>query len=213
MSSNQSPAVTGQGITRRKITTGLAWTAPVVAMGVAAPHAAASGAVWFEPLDIACKLPGARCLQEIGVKKGYVIQVRVCTSIPYAVDITIRDATISLNGGPTSSWEVVVDESSLTGGVTATTVADPDDTPDPNDDILPDPVLHFPAPSNPTNPTRCVVVNFAIQGEPSSQNVSISGSAPYTWSSPDNNIKTGSGVAAMTSPSSPPCEGDGGCAP
>ncbi|MBD2758798.1 hypothetical protein IEE94_04670 [Yimella sp. cx-573] len=51
-----------RGVTRRNLTRGVAWAAPTIAFGAhVAEHAVSGYQVWFEPLDIACKTPGASC--------------------------------------------------------------------------------------------------------------------------------------------------------
>lgn len=57
-------------VSRRTVTKGAAWAAPVVVIGGTAPAFAASGwTVWFESLGIACKLPGASCDKETGITR------------------------------------------------------------------------------------------------------------------------------------------------
>ncbi|MDO5737281.1 MAG: hypothetical protein Q4P15_12485 [Propionibacteriaceae bacterium] len=51
----------------------------------------------------------------------------------------------------------------------------------------------------------CRTVTLAIQGEPNSQNVSISGKGPFKWSA-QNGAYTGTGEMTFAAPSTPPCD-------
>ncbi|MBL0746853.1 hypothetical protein [Nocardioides baculatus] len=187
--------------TRRTVVRGAAWTVPVVAVAANAPaFAVSAGTVTFESLGIACKLPGASCQKETGVTKGYVIRVRVCSTFTFPTVITIRDALVSLNGEPATLFQVGTGPSSEScANVTTGTTADLDSG------QKADVTLTFSQPG-------CCIVDFALEGEPNSQNVSISGSAPYSYVVP-NQVgpnASGSGTFQLSAPSTPPCTD---CAP
>lgn len=164
--------------TRRTLVKGAAWSVPVVAVAGTAPAFAASQEVWFENLQSACKLPGASCEKETGATKGYAIALRLCSNVRSDVSIAFGDASVSLEGAP------------ATGGW--------DVTPDPlsinYDETLPVP--------------QCNIVVIAIEGEPNSANVSISGTIPFSWTSSSG--LSGSGTIVFSASATPPCED---CAP
>ena len=183
---------------RRTVVQGLAWSVPVVAVAAAAPAFAVSqGTVTFTSLGIACKLPGASCQSETGVTKGYVIRVQVCSTFNFPVVITIGDATVSLNGEPATLFQVGTGSASeACANVTTGTVLDPDAG------QKADVTLKFTQPG-------CCVVDFALEGEPNSQNVSISGTAPYSFVVPGHEGETGaqgSSTFNLAAPSTPPCD-------
>ena len=190
--------VGGTVVSRRTVARGLAWTTPVVAVVTAAPaFAVSAGTVTFTSLGVACKLPGASCQSETGVTKGYVVRVRVCSTFTFPVVITIRDAMVSLNGEPPTLFQVGTGSASEScANVTPGTTGDPDAG------QKADVTLAFSAPG-------CCVVDFALEGEPNSQNVSISGNAPFSWVVPGHEGETngtGSSTFALAAPSTPPCD-------
>lgn len=200
--------VGGTVVSRRTVARGVAWTAPVVAVATAAPaFAASSGTVTFTSLGIACKLPGASCQNDTGVTKGYVVRVRACSTIStgFVTDVIIRDASVSLNGATAQPFQVSV--SGLSDGcpdVTTSTVPDPEAPGTQQNPQNPDVKLTFTGPG-------CCIIDFAIQGEPDSNNNSISGTAPFTFEvrEPGPNgavLRTGSGTVPLTAPSTPPCD-------
>ena len=182
---------------RRTVVRGAAWTVPVVAVAANAPaFAVSAGRVTFESLGIACKLPGASCQSETGVTKGYVIRVRVCSTFAFPTTITIRDATVSLNGETATLFQVGAGTASETcDNVIVGTAADPDAG------QKADVTLTF-------TQAGCCVVDFALEGEPNSQNVSISGTAPFSYVVPGQvgPNASGSGTFNLAAPSTPPCE-------
>lgn len=182
---------------RRTVVRGAAWSVPVVAIAAQAPaFAVSAGRVTFESLGIACKLPGASCKGETGVVKGYVVRVRVCSTFEFETVITIRDALVSLNGEPATLFQVGTGTASENcANVSTGTVSDPDTG------QKADVTLTFSGPG-------CCVVDFALEGEPNSQNVSIDGSAPFTYAvtgqvGPN---ASGSGSIPLTAGSTPPCK-------
>ena len=181
---------------RRTVVRGAAWTVPVIAVAANAPaFAVSAGTVTFESLGIACKLPGASCASETGVTKGYVVRIRVCSTFTFPTVITIRDATVSLNGEPSTLFQVGTGVASENcANVTTGIVADPEGQ---KSDVT----LTFSQPG-------CCVVDFALEGEPNSQNVSISGTAPYSYIVPGQvgPNASGSGTFSLAAPSTPPCE-------
>ena len=186
---------------RRTVVRGAAWTVPVIAVAANAPaFAVSAGTVTFESLGVACKLPGASCQSEVGVTKGYVIRVRVCSTFTFPTTITIRDASVSLDGKTATLFQVGTGSVSETcDNVTRGTVSDPDAGQ--KDDVT----LTFTEPG-------CCVVDFALEGEPNSKNVSISGSAPYSYVVPGQvgPNASGSGTLTFSAGSTPPCTD---CAP
>lgn len=184
---------------RRTLVRGVAWSVPVVAVAAHAPaFAVSAGRVTFESLGIACKLPGASCQTETGVTKGYVVRVRVCSTFEFETTIIIRDALVSLNGGTPTLFQVGLGGNSETCPTvtTSTTVADPDSG------QKPDVSLTFSGPG-------CCVVDFALEGEPNSQNVSISGTAPFSFVVKGQEAEpngSGNGSFTLAAPSTPPCE-------
>ncbi|MCF6379568.1 hypothetical protein L2K70_18305 [Nocardioides KLBMP 9356] len=190
--------VGGTVVSRRTVTRGLAWTTPAVAVAAAAPaFAVSAGTVTFTPLGVACKLPGASCQKSTGVTKGYVVRVRVCSTFDYPVTITVRDASVSLGGAPDQLFQVGLgDASESCAFVTTGTVSDPQAGE--QDDVT----LTF-------SQAGCCVVDFALQGEPNSDNTTISGTAPYTYVVPGHEGETngtGGGTFALTASSTPPCD-------
>lgn len=93
---------------RRTLVKGAAWSVPVVAVAGAAPAFAASQEVWFNNLGIACKLPGASCESETGVKKGYVVAMQVCTNVRSTVTVDFGSAVGTLCGTE-QTWNVSPD--------------------------------------------------------------------------------------------------------
>ena len=186
---------------RRTVVRGAAWTVPVVAVAANAPaFAVSAGRVTFESLGIACKLPGASCQKETGVTKGYVIRVRVCSTFTFPTVITIGDATVSLNGEPATLFQVGAGSASeQCANVTV------GEAPDPQGGQKEDVTLTFDQPG-------CCVVDFALEGEPNSQNVSISGTAPFSYDVPGQTgpNASGTGVIGFSAGSTPPCTN---CAP
>ena len=182
---------------RRTVVRGAAWSVPVIAVAANAPaFAVSAGTVTFESLGIACKLPGASCQGETGVVKGYVVRVRVCSTFAFPTTITIRDASVSLNGEPATLFQVGTGTASEgCANVTTGTVADPDAG------QKADVTLTF-------SQAGCCVVDFALEGEPNSQNVSILGTAPFSYDVPGQvgpNAQ-GSGSFELKAASTPPCK-------
>ncbi len=164
-------------VSRRAVAKGVAWAAPTIVLASAAPAFAVSPFhVWFESLGLACKTPGASCEKDTGITKGYVVRVRVCHDAPFPMDIIIRDATVSLAGGASTLWQVKAVAASVNCPSTIATVGT---VPDPQAGQDPDVILHMVA--APLGGEVCCVIDFGIEGEPNSANVSISGSAPYEW--------------------------------
>ncbi|AQX16665.1 MULTISPECIES: hypothetical protein [Tessaracoccus] len=50
----------------------------------------------------------------------------------------------------------------------------------------------------------CTYIDLGIEGEPNSENVSIEGTASFTWVA-DDNFPSGSGSLTFSAPSTPPC--------
>lgn len=176
-------------VSRRTLAVGAAWAVPTLALAAAAPALAASGEIWFEPVGLACKSPGASCQQETGITKGYVVRVRMCSSFTQDVTVTVHDAMVSLSGNTATAWEVSADPQNpwLIGSA-----------PDPGGTA--DPIFRIPAST--TDP-MCTLVDFGIQGTPSSTNVSISGSAPFNWVTSND---AGTGTVEMSATQTPPCD-------
>lgn len=100
---------TRRGISRRTLVKGTAWAVPAVAVASAAPAMAASGTVTFENLSSACKLPGASCQGQTGVKKGYVVAVQVCNTVtgnPGNVTVTFAEQVNGALCGNTKAWNI-----------------------------------------------------------------------------------------------------------
>ncbi len=182
---------------RRTVVRGATWTVPVIAIAAQAPaFAVSAGTVTFESLGIACKLPGASCQGKTGVTKGYVVRIRVCSTFAFPTTITIGDALVSLDGQPATLFQVGTGSASETcANVTTGTVTDPDGGE--KDDVT----LTF-------SSAGCCVVDFALQGEPNSKNVSLSGTAPYSYVVPGQTgpNAAGSGVFNLEAASTPPCD-------
>ncbi|MBC9957782.1 hypothetical protein [Yimella sp. cx-51] len=198
---NTDPDQLRRGVTRRNLTRGVAWAAPTIAFGAhVAAHAASGYQVWFKPLGVACKTPGASCEKPTGITKGYVVRVQVCHNIPYDTEITIRDATVSLGGGPFSLWQVKAVQGSVNcTGTTIGTISDPEGE-------VADVVLKMPAAT--ATADACCVIDFGIEGEPNSSNVSIAGTAPYSWYIPSQGISspTPDPLLGLTASATPPCK-------
>lgn len=182
---------------RRSVVRGVAWTVPVVAVAAQAPaFAVSAGTVTFESLGVACKLPGASCEGETGVTKGYAVRIRVCSTFAFPTVITIRDAMVSLDGATATLFQVGTGSASTNcTNVTTGTVADPDGGQ--KDDVT----LTF-------SSAGCCIVDFALQGQPNSKNVSLSGTAPYSYVVPGQTgpNASGSGVFNLSAASTPPCD-------
>jgi hypothetical protein len=162
--------------TRRTLVKGAAWSVPVVAMGSAAPAMAASQEVVFNNLGLACKSPGASCGNQNSPDPKVVkgYYIRVNVCTDVRGTVTIDFGTAMVS----------LDGAPATSGWT----------------LLPDPlVISY---SGETG-TRCQSIVLGVSGEPNSKNVSILGSAPFTWTS-SNNL-SGSGTLNFSAPSTPPC--------
>jgi len=90
---SQSQGIEARRLSRRTIATGAAWAVPVIAVGAAAPLAAASGGVIITPLPGAsCKLPG----QSVpGFDFGYRMFFNINTSV--ATNFCVTGATVPGN--------------------------------------------------------------------------------------------------------------------
>ncbi|MDO5681269.1 MAG: hypothetical protein Q4G46_00375 [Propionibacteriaceae bacterium] len=175
-------------ISRRTLAKGAAWAVPVIALSSQAPAFAASpGEVYFQSLGIACKLPGASCEKDVGITKGYIIRVDVCSSLAANAIVTIRSAMISLNGQPATLWHVSADPTSpyvLSAGGGGNPV-----------------ILDMRAP---TAGDPCVTLDFGVEGEPSSSQGSIHGTASYSYVSAGT--ESGDKELSMGAPVTPPCD-------
>lgn len=160
----------------------IAWTTPAVIAMSSLPAMAVSGYyVGFTPLGVGCKLPGASCQQEVGVKDGYIVRVKICTNVPEPISIQIEPPFVYVNGVKQA---------------TAATVK-------PNPVLIP--MNATPTPGDPTQ--RCVFVDVALDME-SSANVSLWGKTGYTWKSTKvgSVLPGGSGTLIMCAPDTPPCD-------
>ncbi len=89
---SQSQGIEARRLSRRTIATGAAWAVPVIAVGAAAPLAAASGGVIITPLPGAsCKFPG----QSTGFPFGYKMFFKITTSV--ATNFCVTSATVPGN--------------------------------------------------------------------------------------------------------------------
>lgn len=73
---NDSSTRSNEGISRRSVAKGMAWSVPVVAVATAAPAIAASGTPPKGQVNKACKQPGNSC-GEYGFVKGYTFTVTI----------------------------------------------------------------------------------------------------------------------------------------
>lgn len=93
---------TSRGIARRTLAKGAAWSVPAVAMVAATPAMAASGSVTFTNLNTACKLPGASCRTETGVRDGYTVALELCSTVtgnPGDITVTLPSTLDGLKDG------------------------------------------------------------------------------------------------------------------
>lgn len=100
---------TTSGISRRTLAKGAAWAVPAVAVAAATPVMAQSGTVTFTNLSQACKLPGASCEGQTGVKKGYVVAMTVCNNVtgtPGNVTVTFPATLTGLLCGASKTWNI-----------------------------------------------------------------------------------------------------------
>jgi len=98
---SQSQGIEARRLSRRTIATGAAWAVPVIAVGAAAPLAAASGGVIITPLPGAsCKFPG----QSTGYPFGYKMFFNINTSV--ATNFCVTAATVP---GNTSSEVQIIE--------------------------------------------------------------------------------------------------------
>jgi hypothetical protein len=98
---SQSQGIEARRLSRRTIATGAAWAVPVIAVGAAAPLAAASGGVIITPLPGAsCKFPG----QSTGFPFGYKMFFNINTSV--ATNFCVTSATVP---GNTSSEVQIIE--------------------------------------------------------------------------------------------------------
>jgi hypothetical protein len=89
---SQSQGIEARRLSRRTIATGAAWAVPVIAVGAAAPLAAASGGVIITPLPgNSCKFPG----QSTGFSFGYKMFFNINTSV--ATNFCVTGATVPGN--------------------------------------------------------------------------------------------------------------------
>ena len=89
---SQSQGIEARRLSRRTIATGAAWAVPVIAVGAAAPLAAASGGVIITPLPgDSCKYPG----QSTGFSWGYKMFFNINTSV--ATNFCVTSATVPGN--------------------------------------------------------------------------------------------------------------------
>ena len=215
---NVSTAATPpSGVSRRTVAKGAAWAVPTIMAASAAPAFAVSpGEVTMEMINVACKLPGASCLDKTGVKKGYLITAIISNFTTLPVYVTVRDGMLKMGTEPAQTWEVGLGSQSVpTSCATWMYVQDPADPTDSgltsspqvadgnNNEILNDVRVQLPA-GTATAPTQCTV-SFGFGGD-SSANVSLTGTVPYSWVSTDGTLVGPSNLnMIVSSATTPPC--------
>lgn len=91
-------SIANKRVGRRTIAKGAAWTVPAIAVAAPVAAAAASGEPTVTSTGKACKLPGASCVRQVGVRKGYAIAVIICHDFYEPVTFDWGQATGTLCG-------------------------------------------------------------------------------------------------------------------
>lgn len=131
-------------------------------------------------VTVACKLPGASCETELGVKQGYAIRAQVCSTLAEEVKITVRDGELSMAGDPVTIWEIGVGTQSSSTTCAALTVPATDITPNPDPSVTTKNDVQITLTGGSAATPTCCTIVFGFEGS-SSANVSLKGFIPYEW--------------------------------
>lgn len=173
-------STTANGLSRRTLAKGAAWSVPVVAVAGAVPAYAISpkGTVVFNQTG-ACKLPGNSCKP---FRKGYLLVGQLCNTWSNAtVTITASGSSGHIGGQPVVwGFDGFVLDGSSQAQKTVT-----------------------------LKPGECVNVKFGVYDRGNSQNTSIGGSLSYNYtavsSTDPSDAASGKGTVTFGASSVSPC--------
>ncbi|MGJ6980360.1 hypothetical protein ACSDQ9_07495 [Aestuariimicrobium soli] len=178
-------------ISRRTVTAGVAWAVPTVVIAGAVPAFAVSkGTVTLTQLSNGCKQPGDSCDKNPwNVSKGYLLKVKLCSSVAAPVSVTIQPASVTFNG-EAKTMALDVSDQSLPAGWTGTQSGSN---------------LIVTAPAATGGVPVCADLVFSLTNA-TSENANIQGSAAFTWTTiAPAPPRTGSGSLILSVSATNPC--------